>query len=64
MIHSGMGSGVKVPAVTCCSGTKSPPWFSVQLPTRTIDGIEVRICGDESTSNEDITIELLEIFVQ
>ena len=50
---------------TCCSGTtKSPPWFSVQLPTNTTDRIEVRICGDESTSNEDVIIELLEIFVQ
>ena len=49
---------------TCCSGTKSPPWFSVQLPTQTSDRIEVRICADESTSNEDVLIELLEIFVQ
>ena len=50
---------------TCCSGAKSPPWFSVQLPTYTAtDKIEVRICADESTSNEDILIELLEIFVQ
>jgi hypothetical protein len=49
---------------TCCSGTKSPPWFSVQLPTHTIDRIEVRICADESTSNENVLIELLEIYVQ
>ena len=49
---------------TCCSGTKSPPWFSVQLPTHTTDGIEVRICADEPTSNEDTPIQLLEIYVQ
>ena len=49
---------------TCCSGTKSPPWFSVQLPTSTTDRIEVCICADESTSNENVLIELLEIFVQ
>ena len=50
---------------TCCSGTNSPPLFSVQLPTSTTDKdmIEVRICADESTSNENILIELLEIFV-
>ena len=46
---------------TCCSDTKSPPWFSVQLPTQTSDRIEVRICADEPTSNEDVLIELLEI---
>ena len=51
---------------TCCSGTgsKSPPWFRVQLPTHTTDGIEVRICADEGTENEDISVKLLEIFVQ
>ena len=38
---------------TCCSGTKSPPWFSVQLPTHTTDRIEVRICADKGTENED-----------
>ena len=49
---------------TCCSGTGSPPWFSVQLPTHTTDGIEVRICADEPTSNEDTPLQLLEIYVQ
>ena len=49
---------------TCCGGTKSPPWFSVQLPTHTTDRIEVQICGDEGTNNEDVLIEQLEIYVQ
>ena len=56
---SGMGSSVKVPAAVV---QRSPPWFSVQLPTQTSNRIEVRICADESTSNEDVLIELLEIF--
>ena len=49
---------------TCCTGTNSPPWFSVQLPAPTTDLIEVSICADESTDNEDTPIELLEIYVQ
>jgi hypothetical protein len=48
----------------CCSNGKSPPWFSVTLPNSTSDDIEVRICGDEDTNNEDTLIQLLEIFVQ
>ena len=48
---------------TCCT-TKSPPWFSVELPNPTNDDIEVRICGDEGTDNEDTPIELLEIYIQ
>ena len=49
---------------TCCTGTNTPPWFSVNLGSPTSDDIEVRIMGTEGTDNEDTPIELLEIFVQ
>ena len=48
---------------TCCS-KNSPPWFHVPLASPTMDDIEVRICGDQSTGDEDSPIELLEIYVQ
>ena len=48
----------------CCSNGRSPPWFSVILPNPISDDIEVRICGDEGTDNEDTPVQLLEIFVQ
>ena len=47
----------------CCGNGKSPPWFSIQLPNPTMDDIEVRICGDESTNNEDTPLGLIEIYV-
>ena len=47
----------------CCGNGKSPPWFSIQLSNPTMDDIEVRICGDESTYNEDTPIGLIEIYV-
>ena len=49
---------------TCCATNMSLPWFSVELPNPTNDSIEVRICGDERTDNEDTPIELLEIYIQ
>ena len=49
---------------TCCTDSKSPPWFSVRLPNPTTESIEVRICGDETTYNENTPIELVEIYVQ
>ena len=49
---------------TCCNGTNSPPWFSVQLPTPTTDGVEVSICCDQSTNDEDVGVKLIELFVQ
>ena len=48
----------------CCSNGSSPPWFSVTLPNPTSDDIEVRICGDEDTRNEDTLIQLLEVYIQ
>ena len=47
----------------CYSNGTSPPWFTVQLSNPTLDDIEVRICGDESTDNEDTPVELIEIYV-
>ena len=49
---------------TCCNGTNSPPWFSVQLSAPTTDTIQVSICADQSTNDEDTPVELLEIYVQ
>ena len=48
---------------TCCLQNK-PPWFSVQLMGPTTDSIEVRICGDQRTGDEDSPIAQLEIYVQ
>ena len=48
---------------TCCS-FHNPPWFSVMLPKPTTDDIEVRICGDQGTGDEDSPIAKLEIYVQ
>ena len=49
---------------TCCNGTNSPPWFSVQLPAPTTDTIQVSICCDQGTGDEDTPVELIEIYVQ
>ena len=48
----------------CCSNGKSPPWFSVELPISTTDDIEVRICADEGTNNEDTPVSLVEIYIR
>ena len=48
---------------TCCS-FNNPPWFYKQLPQSTTNDIEMRVCRDESTANEDFAIEVVEIYVQ
>ena len=49
---------------TCCTGANTPPWFSVDLSDSTSDDIEVRICHDQDTTDEDTPIQLLELYVQ
>ena len=48
---------------TCCTGTNSSPRFSVQLPAPTTDMIEVSICCDQDTYDEDVLVELIEIYI-
>ena len=48
---------------TCCS-FNNPSWFYKQLPQHTTDDIEMRLCTDEVKGNEEITVEMIDIFVQ
>ena len=49
---------------TCCTGVNTPPWFSVSLSGTASDDIEVRICHNQDTTDEDTPIQLLELYVQ
>ena len=56
-------NGANCPNTTGCP-FNSPPWFSTRLPVPTNDDIEVRICGDQGTGNEDTPLQFLEIYIQ
>jgi hypothetical protein len=59
-LWDGAGCG---PLNTCCS-FNNPPWFYKQLPQPTTDDIEMRVCRDSETSDEDVAIESVEIYMQ
>ena len=59
-LWDGTGCG---PLNTCCS-FNTPPWFYKQLPQPTTDDIEMRVCRDQVRGNEDIAIEIVEVYVQ
>ena len=59
-LWDGSGCG---PTSSCC-GFNNPPWFCKQLPQPTTDEIEMRVCTDETTSNEYLALETVEIYVQ
>lgn len=49
---------------TCCEGNKKP-WFCKELPEPVDSDIEVRLCCDESrSSDEDVLLEAIELYVQ
>ena len=58
-IWDGSGCGS---SSSCCS-FNSPPWFCKPLPRPTTDNIELRVCRDQDMSDEDIHIELIEIYI-
>ena len=62
-LWDGQGCG----AASCCELSYppgvTPPWFCKQLPQATTDDIEVRLCADEGTTNEDIPLELIELYI-
>ena len=47
---------------TCCS-LNYPPWFMKEIAPTT-DNIEMRLCADQDRSDEDVTFEAVEIYVQ
>ena len=48
---------------TCCS-FNNPPWFHKPLSDLTTDGIEMRVCMDQDADDENVFIEMVEIYVQ
>ena len=52
----------------CCDLSSPPevtaPWFCKELPQATTDDTEVRICGDQATSDEDTPVECIELYIR
>ena len=53
-----------------CPGEEAPccthpnmPWFNKALSETTTEDIELRVCGDEPTTNEDTPLQVIELFV-
>ena len=48
---------------SCCQVT-GLPWFHKIIQSPKNDYIEIRVCGDEGTSNEDVPVNYYEIYVK
>ena len=47
----------------CCT-YQYPPWFYKSLGQGTSDDVEMRVCRDEASTNEDVLIEKVDIYVR
>ena len=58
------GQGCGSQELSCCAAA-GLPWFHRDYGNvTTTDYIELRVCGDESTSNEDVPVSYYEIYVK
>ena len=47
-----------------CCAPDSGPWFHTTLSSPSTSDIEVRVCADEGTGNEDSPVELIDIYIK
>ncbi len=59
-LWDGAGCG---PLNTCCT-FNNPPWFYKELPEPTTDDIEMSVCRDQISADENIAIEKVDIYIQ
>ena len=57
------GQGCLAIETDCCASTYLP-WFYRQFNASTTDYIELRVCGDQNTNDEDVPVFLYEIYVK
>jgi hypothetical protein len=60
-LWDGQGCG---PHETACCAAPGLPWFHRKYNASSTDFIEMRICGDESTNNEDVRLSFYEIYIK
>ena len=55
--------GQDCPSTNECCTDRNPPWFCREVDAST-DAIELRVCTDQGRPDEDLQLELVEIYVQ
>ncbi len=58
-LWDGEGCG---PNNDCCE-FNNPPWFCTRLPQPTTDDLELRVCHDQTADNEDVIVNIVEMYV-
>jgi hypothetical protein len=62
-LWDGLSDGCGTLESNCCS-IPGLPWFHKVLNSNTTDYIELRVCSNEDTDNEDVPVGFYEIYVK
>ena len=57
------GKNCGAASASCCSN-QNQPWFCNRLNVPIVGDLEMRICTDEATNNEDVGLQSFEFYVQ
>lgn len=63
-VDDALWDGEDCPENSSCCRLNNPPWFCRDLGREFRNDFEVRMCGDEERGNEDIALEIIELYVQ
>ena len=63
-LENALWDGKGCASTTTCCDNPNLPWFENKLPHSTSDDIDLRILTDEGRHNEDIYVEVIQIFVK
>ena len=56
--------GEGCPDNSACCQLNNPPWFCRDLGQQFRNDLEVRLCGNENRGNEDVALDVIELYVQ
>ena len=63
-VNDPLWDGSGCPLGNSCCSSSGMPWFKRDLPASTTDKIEVRLCTDQSSRDENVGIEKLKVYVR
>ncbi len=52
------------PHNTCCQRQGNSAWFCAELDQSASSDLELRLCGNEDTGNEDTPLQIIELYIQ
>uniref|UniRef100_A0A1X7U747 Fibrinogen C-terminal domain-containing protein n=1 Tax=Amphimedon queenslandica TaxID=400682 RepID=A0A1X7U747_AMPQE len=58
------GKGCSILEGNCCTSRPSLPWFNKVLNTATTDYLELRVCAEQSSDDEDSPVSFYELYVK